>query len=218
MNLRPTTLFASLVVAFVVNGCGSSGNDGARGTGGAAGQGGTGGGAAGSGGGTAGQGGAAGASIDAGQDGGDAAFVPATWPAPNPCGLLTLADVQTLQPNIGVMYEPDPLITNDFWLFRCQWGAPATNPGEIVELDLWGAFTPAGKAGFGTNSGSSRDASVEAVTSLGTKAEYDDTAGVSQTLTAQWKSYAIELIATSFTPDVPESSLHPLVAKVIGEL
>ncbi len=120
-------------------------------------------------------------------------------------------------PNISGTYEPDPLIAGDYWLYPCQWGAPATNPGEIVELDLFGARTPAGAAILDMNFWAKPDASVEAVTGVGTKAEYED-AGSSQTLGAQSKSYWIGLTARSFTPGVPESLLQPLVAKVIQEL
>jgi len=187
------------------------------------------GGAGSSGGGTAGNGGASdvagrsgigGSSNDAVRDGGgdDAAFAPAAWPAPNPCDLLALADVQTLQPNISVTVELDPLITGDYWLYRCQWGVPATNPGEIVELDLYGALTPLGGAILEMHFWATPDASVEVITELGTKAEYENSAGTAQTLATQTKSYWIELTARSFTPGVPELSLQPLVAKVIREL
>jgi hypothetical protein len=131
---------------------------------------------------------------------------------------LTLADVETLLPNITATFEPDPLITGDFYLYPCQWGAPQTNPGVIVELDLYGARTPAGKASLDTNFWGNPDAGAEAVTGVGTKAQYVNVSGSSQTLAAQSKSYWIGLTVRKSTPDVAESSLQPLVVKVIGEL
>lgn len=87
-----------------------------------------------------------------------------------------------------------------------------------MELDLFGARTPAGAAILDMNFWLGPDDGAEAVSGLGTRAEYDDVAGISQTLGSQSKSYSIALTARSFTPAVPESSLQPLVAKVIGEL
>ena len=154
-------------------------------------------------------------------DGGDAGFIPALIAsAPDPCGLLTFADVQTLLPNVSAMVSLDPLIVGDLWRQTCQWGSPATNPGEIVELELAGALTPAGEAVFASNLTpiGYPDASVETVTGLGTKAAYIDAPGVLQSLTALYKSYQIWLGTRFFTLEVPEASLHPLALKVLGEL
>jgi hypothetical protein len=50
-------------------------------------------------------------------------FVAAQYPPPDPCGLLTLADIHTVSPNASGMYEPDPADNGDLWMNGCQWGA-----------------------------------------------------------------------------------------------
>jgi hypothetical protein len=162
--------------------------------------------------------GSCGSSSGNASDGGP--FVAAQYPPPDPCGLLTFADIQTVSPNASGMYEPDPTESQGVsWMIGCWWADPTTT--ERIELYLTGALNPQFAANLDAHvevHSAYPDASVDTVTGLGTKAAYLNQTGVLQTLNVRFKSYLITLDATGFVPDLPEASLRPLALKVMGEL
>jgi hypothetical protein len=158
---------------------------------------------------------------DAGQAPGDAAvFVAAPWPPPDICGLLTMADVQTLLPDADSTSRPGPWNPDGaaYWFDSCDWGN-AANPAGALELTLVGALTPEGATILDENlTDPDLTRRAQLVSGVGTQAAYIDFAGGPQVLNVRFKSYEIELTAASITPDVTEDLLHPLAVKVVGEL
>ena len=154
-----------------------------------------------------------------------AAFVPAPWPPPQICSVLTLADVQTISANAGQgqMDDPEtPAPGSSRWVVGCAWTDRTTSPFKIVRLELDGALTPEGYAELVVDGfiDDHPDANVQttAVTGVGSAAAYIDDVTISQSLFARVKGYRVGVTASSFTPDVLEAALQPLVVKVIGQL
>jgi hypothetical protein len=53
---------------------------------------------------------------------------------------------------------------------------------------------------------------------VGDKAVYLINSGLDQILNARKGSYVVSVAAYSFTPEVPEASLQPLVVEALGKL
>jgi hypothetical protein len=150
-----------------------------------------------------------------GSGNGAAPFMPTT-PVADPCSMLALADVQVLLPGApaGVPLSPDDSV--DVWSRGCAWQAS----GMSVTMVVQGALMSDGTAVIGANVEATSDGATQAtaVSGVGDKAVYLDTAGLSQVLNARKGSELVSLVAASFTPDVPEASLQPLVVEGLGNL
>jgi hypothetical protein len=141
-----------------------------------------------------------------------------TSPVADVCSLLTLADAQTLLPGAtaGVQQTTDD--TADVWTRECDWDAGGVS-GMSVTLVVDGALTSQGNtllnilATTGAGSGTKMP-----VSGVGDKAIYFNDTGLDQGLTALHAGYDVDVTVYFLTPDVPESSLQPLVVKAMGAL
>lgn len=149
--------------------------------------------------------------------GGGGAFTPATPPA-DVCGLLTLADVQAIQPGSlpGVEQPTGDTSSYGFWARDCAWDDGGTT-GTSVELVVFGATTQQGLAGIKA-AASSGDVNTP-VSGLGTEAHlWQDTTHNTGGLWALDGSQSVDVTAYFFPAFPPESQFHPLVAKVLAEI
>lgn len=113
--------------------------------------------------------------------------------------------------------EKDPLTGPPFWELGCQWGGPE---GE-VQLTLCGAVTAAGNADLDVDVSYifPEDGSTSSMpVSVGSNAVYVNYSGKSQFLRGKLGPYLVIVEADGFTPDVPETTLQPLVTKVLNQL
>jgi hypothetical protein len=153
----------------------------------------------------------------AGCGGGSGTFTPATQVA-DICSLLALSDVQAILPTAMDGATQATLATNDVFSQECDWNDSSAT-AMAVTLVVEGALTSQGAAEINivltADQGSTQHM---AVTGLGDRAEYINFSGTSQLLGARVGSYLVEVTAYLFTPDVTEAQLHPLVAKVVGQL
>ena len=149
-----------------------------------------------------------------GSDGG-APFTP-TMPVADACNMLALSDVQALVPGApaGTPLPPDD--TADDWIRGCAWQAN----GMAVTLIVEGALTSNGDRvlAFEVEATSNDTTQATAVSGVGDKAVYLVNRGLGQILNARKGGYVVSLSASGFTPEVPESSLQPLVVEALGKL
>jgi hypothetical protein len=147
--------------------------------------------------------------------GGEGGFTPTT-PITDVCSLLTLADIQTVLPAARPGAEQLTPDTSDigFWSRDCNWDVSDTSV-EAIELVIFGATTEQGLAGIKAAALSGRTNSP--VAGLGEDARYwvDDVTGG---LWAFDGSLSVDITAYFLTPMPTEEQLHPLVAKVLGEI
>ncbi len=145
--------------------------------------------------------------------GGGDKFTPATPPA-SICALLTSDDVATLLP--GATGGEYPIsFTSDRWTGDCIW-FPTQSAIPMLELAAYGATTLQGLVGLRPPDD---PVSVRTpVTGLGAAAQYWEQGGTANGLWALEGSTSINLTAYLFTPSLTEAQLHPLVAKVLGQL
>jgi hypothetical protein len=149
--------------------------------------------------------------------GGGGAFTPATPPS-DVCSLLTLADVQAIQPGslAGVEQPTADTSAVGFWARDCAWDDGGTT-GTSVDLVVFGATTQQGLAGIKL-AASSGDVNTP-VSGLGTDAHHwQDTTNNTSGVWALDGSQSVDVTAYFFTPAPPEAQFHPLVAKVLGEI
>jgi hypothetical protein len=143
-------------------------------------------------------------------------IMPAVMPA-EICAMLTVADLQALLPTAGSGVEEDPLPGPPFWELGCQWDGPQGD----VQLSLAGAVTTAGNAELDVDvSYIFPDGSTSSlpVSGVGSEAHYVNYSGESQSLRSKLGPYLVTIVADGFTPDVPEATLQPVVAKVLSQL
>jgi hypothetical protein len=146
--------------------------------------------------------------------GGGGGFMPATPPA-DVCAMLTLADVQGLQPSstAGVEQQTGDNTSLGFWARDCKWDGGSTS----VELVVFGALNAQGLAGIKAAARSGKVLNM-AVSGLGTEAHYwQDQMDVSG-LWAISGFYSVDVTSYFITPYPAEASFHPLVAKALGQL
>ena len=197
VNARHCTAVFAMAIALTA--CGSSDNKGG-GTGGSGATAGTGGSGA-----TAGTGGSGGGS-----------FTPATQPS-DVCGMLTLADAQSLLPGATAGVEqPSPDTTNlGFWSVDCKWDSSTSS--NSIELVVFRALT---KDGLNSVKLAAQSGDVNTpVTGLGDEAHYwQETAQGTSGLWALKGSYSVDVTAYFIKPFPPETQFHPLVEKALGQL
>ena len=153
-------------------------------------------------------------SSSSGPTGGVGGFVPAT-PITDVCSLLTLSDIQTVLPGAQPGIEQGGPDTSNlgFWSRNCEWEVSDIS-AENIELVIFGATSEQGLLGI-TAAGHSSSGSP--VAGLGTEASYwvsDLTRGlwaIDGSLSVDVTTYFVTTVAT-------EEQLHPLVAKVLGEI
>ena len=148
--------------------------------------------------------------------GGSSAFKAATPPS-DVCSLLTTGDIAAIQPmtTAGVEQQTADTSSVGFWSRDCAWNP--SSGGTSVELVIFGATSQQGLAGIKA-AASSGDVNMP-VSGLGTEAHYwQDTTNTVNGLWAIDGSLSVDVTAYFFTPFPPEAALHPLVAKVLGEL
>ncbi len=145
--------------------------------------------------------------------GGGGDFTPATLPA-STCALLPPDDVATIVPGALPGREYPNAGTPDLWSGDCGW-LSTPSLGQL-DLTIYGARTFQGLTSLAPPSdpGSFRTR----VTGLGTSAQYWEQSSVGTGLWAFEGSWSVNLAAYSFTPPLSEAQLHPLVAKVLGQL
>ena len=92
--------------------------------------------------------------------------------------------------------------------------------GRAVTLLVDGALTSNGDLVLGTvvDATSNSTTQATAVSGLGDKAVYLVNTGLGQILNARQGSTVVSVSVSGFTPEVPESSLQPLVVEVLGRL
>ena len=148
--------------------------------------------------------------------GGGAPFTPTT-PVADVCSTLALSDVQVLLPGApaGTPIAPDD--NADVWIHGCSWeGSGGTGISLIVE----GALTRNGSVVLGivVDAHSSSTTQATAVPGVGDKAVYLNNIGLDQIMNARKGSEVVSVAAYTFTPEVPEASLEPLVVEALGKL
>ena len=162
---------------------------------------------------SAGCGGGSGGTADGGGGGG---FKPAS-PVANVCGMLTLADIQTVMPGAlpGVEVQTPDTTTLGFWARDCAWDDGAKT-GHSLDLVITGATNADGLGGIKLAAASGKTNTP--VSGLGTEAHYwvEDPGVGTSGLWALDGSLSVDVTAYFFNPT--EAQLHPLVAKVLGEL
>jgi hypothetical protein len=143
----------------------------------------------------------------------------AASPVANVCGLLTLADVQAVMPGAvaGVEQPTADTTSVGFWSRDCKW-EDAVVTSRLMELVIFGATTAQGLAGLKL-AAASGDTNTP-VSGLGTEAHYwvKDPPIATNGLWARDGSLSVDVTAYFFDPIPTEAQLHPLVAKVLGEL
>jgi len=144
-----------------------------------------------------------------------ASFTPTT-PVADVCGMLALSTVQTLIPGAPAGAPLTLSDDADIWTRGCAWQAG----GMAVTLLVDGPLTSSGDLVLGTavDATSSSTTQATAVSGLGDKAAYLVNTGLGQILNARKGSYLVSVSVSGFTPAVPETSLQPLVAEVLGKL
>jgi hypothetical protein len=147
--------------------------------------------------------------------GGGTPFTPTT-PVADVCGMLALSDVQTLVPGASAGTPLTLADTNDMWLRGCAWQAS----GMAVSLIVEGALTSSGTLvlALQVDPASSSTTQATAVSGVGDKAVYLVNQGLDQVLNARKGSNVVSVAASGFTPEVPESSLQPLVVEALTKL
>lgn len=155
--------------------------------------------------------------------GGSSSFTPATPPS-DVCALLTLADIQTLDP-AAVAGVEEPMGDNSslgFWSRICKYEVNAT-PSRSIELVIFGALTAEGLQGvkYAAQSGKVN----EPVSGVGDEAYYweDDSISPGTTATAGlWaleSPYSVDITNYFFATTFPTAEqMKPLVIKTLGEL
>lgn len=142
-------------------------------------------------------------------------FTPTT-PVADACTLLALPDVQALVPGAPDGAALPPEDHPDIWARSCAWQAG----GKALTLLVEGALNSNGQvvlnSAVDATSTSTRQAT--AVSGLGDKAVYLVNQGLGQILNALKGSTIVSASVSGFTPEVPESSLEPLVAEALGKL
>ena len=150
-----------------------------------------------------------------GGSGGGAPFTPTT-PVADACSMLALSDVQVLLPGApaGAPLPPDD--DADIWTRGCSWQAAGMGVSLVVE----GALTSNGNRvlGFEVEANSSSTTQATAVPGVGDKAVYLNNIGLDQIMNARKGSEVVSVAAYTFTPEVPEASLEPLVVEALGKL
>lgn len=143
------------------------------------------------------------------------AFEAAT-PISDVCSLLTISDVQTVLPGArpGVEQLTPPTTDLGFWSGDCKWDVSDTSV-EAIELVVFGATTQPGLLGLKAAARSGKTNS--SVSGLGTEARFwtEDT---DNGLWALNGSVSVDITAYFLSPMLTEAQLHPLVAKVLGEI
>jgi hypothetical protein len=147
--------------------------------------------------------------------GGDTPFTPTT-PVADVCSMLALSDVQTLLPGASAGVPFTLTDTADIWLRGCGWDAS----GMAVTLIVEGALTSKGNLvlGIAVDPTSNGTTQATAVAGVGDKAVYLVNQGLDQVLNARKGNNVVSVAASGFTPEVPESSLQPLVVEALGKL
>lgn len=150
-----------------------------------------------------------------GTGGGGGAFQPAT-PISDVCSLLTISDVQTVLPGArpGAEQQTPDTAAYGFWSRDCKWDVSDTSV-QSIELVVFGATTEQGLLGIKAAAQSHKTNS--SVSGLGTEAHFwaEDT---DNGLWALNGSVSVDITAYFLTPMLTEAQLHPLVAKVLGEI
>ena len=146
--------------------------------------------------------------------GGGGTFTPATPPA-SACALLTPADVATIFPDAmpGSGYPISG--TSDLWSGGCIWLSNQPS-SELLDLIIYGAKTFQGFKSLAVPPDTGTVTTP--VTGLGTSARYWEQVSVGTGLWALEGTWSAILNAYLFTPPRTEAQLHPLVAKVLGQL
>ena len=72
--------------------------------------------------------------------------------------------------------------------------------------------------GFEVEANSSSTTQATAVPGVGDKAVYLNNIGLDQIMNARKGSEVVSVAAYTFTPEVPEASLEPLVVEALGKL
>lgn len=149
-------------------------------------------------------------------DGGGGAFSPAQPPS-DICSLLTPSDIQTILPGVGPGAEQQTPDTSSlgFWSRDCKWQVSDMS-AQSVELVIFGATTAQGLAGIKLAAQSGKINTP--VTGLGDEAHYWEQDTTDNGLWAIRGSSSVDVTAYFFTPFPTEAQLHPLVAKVLGEI
>jgi hypothetical protein len=149
-----------------------------------------------------------------GPTGGGGGFAPVT-PIADVCSLLTLSDIQTVLPGARPGVEQTGPDTSDvgFWSRDCKWDVSDTSV-QNIELVIFGATSEQGLAGI---TAAIYGKSSTPVTGLGADARY----WVRDTDSGLWAlngSVSVDVTSYFLTPVASEEQLHPLVAKVLGEI
>lgn len=147
--------------------------------------------------------------------GGGGAFQ-AAMPISDVCSLLTTSDVQTVLPGArpGAEQQTPPTADLGFWSRDCKWDVSDTSV-QAIELVIFGATTEQGLLGLKAAAHSGKTNS--SVSGLGTEARFwaEDT---DNGLWALNGSVSVDITGYFLTPMLTEAQLHPLVAKVLGEI
>ena len=144
--------------------------------------------------------------------GGGGTFTPATPPA-SICALLTLEDLAPIFPDAVGSGEYPIFPDLDLWRGSCNWYAAGS--GQTLNLAVYGATTAKGLQQLWPPS--LAGAARTPVTGLGAAAQYWEQQGI----TGLWAiegGTSVNLSGYYFAPSPTEAQLHPLVAKVLGQL
>lgn len=140
----------------------------------------------------------------------------ASAPISDVCSLLTVADIQTVLPGAraGVEQATPPTSDLGFWSGDCKWDVSDTLV-QAVELVIFGATTEQGLAGLKAAARSGKTNTP--VSGLGSEAHFwaDD---LDNGVWALSGSLSVDVTTYFLTPMPTEEQLHPLVAKVLGEV
>ena len=140
-----------------------------------------------------------------------------TAPVSNVCGLLSLADVQSLAPGLTTATEQPPEDSPDVWTRRCQFtgsGLPAR-----VSLSVLGALTSTGDQQLADNVSGAPVPEFEVIvlSGLGDRAVYSSSFSLSsQGITAKQGEY--EVGVGLLNASVLRVDLESLVRSVLGQL
>jgi len=151
--------------------------------------------------------------------GGGGGSFKAAAPISDVCGLLTTTDIQTVMPGAAAGAEQQTPNTDDlgFWSRDCKWD-DSTTATHSIELVVFGATTSQGLNAIKLAAQSGQMNTP--VSSLGTQANFwveDPSIGTSG-LWAIDGSQSVDITNYFLTPIPTEAQLHPLVAKVLGEI
>ena len=140
-----------------------------------------------------------------------------TTPVADVCGMLPLADVQTLLPSAAAGTPLAPDDNADIWSRGCNWQGSG---GMGVTLLVDGALTSNGQfvLGVEVDANSSSTTQATPVSGVGDKAVYLVNQGLGQILNALKGSTVVSVQVYNFTPEVPEASLAPLAVEALAKL